>query len=241
MKPIIGVVPAINEEEGLYFIHEDNVTSIKNAGGVPLIIPYQSRERQIIDMIDGLYLTGGFDIDPTFFAEEPHPNLGKINRIRDEFEIEFIKNVRRANKPILAVCRGCQILNIAMGGDMYQDIYHQMDTPLLQHQQNAINSHASHFVHVLPNSLLYNLVGNDKIKVNSRHHQANRNLGKDLITSGTSSDGVIEAIESSTDSFLLGLQWHPENMAATGDKTSLNIYHGFIQACKERKIKGENH
>lgn len=240
MKPIIGIVPSINEEEGLYYLHEDNITAIREAGGIPIIIPYGNEGQQVIDIIDGLYLTGGFDIDPTFFEEEPHPNLGKINRLRDEFEIDIIKNIRKVKKPILAVCRGCQILNIAIGGDMYQDINEQIKTPLLQHQQNAIKSHASHFVHVVEGSLLHNLVGTNKIKVNSRHHQANRTLGKHLITSGTSSDGIIEAIESGNDPFVLGLQWHPENLAVKGDETSLHIYHGFIQACKERRNERAN-
>src|SRR5690625_2626513 len=234
MKPIIGIVPSIEQEENLYFIHEDNIKAIEQSGGIPLLLPYEIEDQdasRLLSIIDGLYLTGGFDIDPTFFGEEPHPKLGMINRLRDKFEIMLIKKFLKHNKPILAICRGCQILNIAMKGDMYQDIYKQINKSLLQHEQKAIKSHASHYVKVLHESLLYQLVGKQNIKVNSRHHQANRNLGNTLIASGKSSDGIIEAIESETYHFLLGLQWHPENMAVAGDETSIKIYQGFIKAC----------
>jgi len=231
MKPVIGIVPSIDEENNQYFIHEDNIIAIEQAGGIPLLLTYQTEITKILSFIDGLYLTGGYDIDPTFFGEEPHPELGTINRIRDKFEIELIKMVFKEDKPILAVCRGSQIVNIALDGDMYQDIYSQFDTPLLQHHQHAIHHHASHYVDVLKGSLLHQLVGKEKIKVNSRHHQANRKLGSTLVVSGTSSDGIIEAIESNSASFLLGLQWHPENMAVAEDKIALQIYQGFIRAC----------
>src|SRR5690625_2545642 len=167
MKPIIGIVPSINEEDGQYFIHQDNISAIEQVDGIPILIPYQEEKEELVSLVDGLYLTGGYDIDPTFFGEEPHPELGVINRIRDDFEINLIKRALKENKPILAVCRGSQILNIALGGDMYQDIYNQIKTPLLQHQQNAIKSHASHFVNVSEGSLLHQLVQKSKIKVNS--------------------------------------------------------------------------
>ena len=241
MKPIIGIVPSIEEKENKYFIHEDNINAIKNAGGNPILLPYNLDENdlnQFLQFVDGLYLTGGFDIDPTFFGEEPHPRLGMINRQRDEVEIMLIHKFCSENKPILAICRGCQIVNIAMNGDMYQDIYSQLNIPLLQHEQKAIKSHASHFVKVLEGSLLYQLVKKQKIKVNSRHLQANRKLGNTLITSGNSSDGIIEAIESKKYRFLLGLQWHPENMAVAGDETSIKIYQGFINACLGKEREG---
>lgn len=236
MKPIIGIVPSIDQEKGLYFLNEDNVKAIEQAGGTPILVPYFNSSKlinKILPILDGLYLTGGYDIDPTLFGEEPHPNLGVINRVRDDFEIKMINNMLELNKPVLAVCRGCQILNITLGGNMYQDIHSQIDTPTLQHSQKAINSHASHFVNVEKNSMLYKLVKRSKIKVNSRHHQANRKIASGLIVSGRANDGIIEAIESNVYRFVLGLQWHPENMALRGDEPSRHIYEGFIEACKE--------
>lgn len=239
MNPVIGITPSIDEENGLYYVSEDNVYAISQAGGIPIILPYEMNQTYIEKMvrtIDGLYLTGGNDIDPTFFSEEPHPKLGNIQRIRDEFEITFIQKTIEAKKPVFAVCRGSQILNIALGGCMYQDIYDQRDAELLQHEQKAIKSHASHYVNIKEGSKLHRLVKNSRIKVNSRHHQANRTLGKSLIISGKASDGIIEAIESSRDVFILGVQWHPENMVRTGDESSILLYKGFIEACKNRKV-----
>lgn len=239
MKPIIGIVPAIDEEKGIYFINEDNVTAIEKAGGTPLLIPYMSNKqkiKKIIKIVDGIYLTGGDDIDPTLFGEEPHPHLGVITRGRDDFEIILIKKFIKLNKPILAVCRGSQILNIALGGTMYQDIYEQINTNLLQHSQKAVKHHPSHYVNVEKESLLYKLVGETKIKVNSRHHQANRKLGKGLTVSGRANDGIIEAVESKIHPFILGLQWHPENMAVKGDEPSIKIYEGFISACRKSSL-----
>lgn len=236
MKPIIGIVPAFDEEKKYYFLNEDNVKAIEQSGGNPVLLPYFNDEKNIhplLSLIDGLYLTGGYDIDPTLFGEEPHPNLGVITRVRDDFEIGVIQKVLALDKPILAVCRGSQILNVALGGTMYQDIYSQKNISLLQHQQKAIDSHPSHYIHIEKNTLLYNLVKRQKIKVNSRHHQANREVGKGLIVSGKASDGIIEAVESKVHRFVLGLQWHPENMAANGDESSIKIYDGFIEACKQ--------
>src|SRR5690606_16903816 len=151
---------------------------------------------QLVGMIDGLVVTGGGDIDPTLFGEEPHPNLGMISPGRDSFELAFIRKVVEEDKPLLAICRGIQILNIALGGDMYQDIYTQMNSELIQHSQKATRAHLSHFVNALENSMLADLADATKFKVNSYHHQAVRNVPLPLVVSGTASDQVIEAIES---------------------------------------------
>lgn len=237
MNPVIGITPSIDEDSHTYFVNIDNMNAIVQSGGTPIILPLivsKNNINRIADMIDGLYLTGGNDIDPTLFNEEPHINLGTIIPERDKFEITLIKETLEANKPILAVCRGCQILNIAIGGDMYQDIYSQIDHTLLQHQQNAPTGHGSHFVQIQNDSLLQKLSKTDKIKVNSRHHQANRRVPKPLVISGRSNDGIIEAVESEEHNFVLGLQWHPENMLAEqNDEVSTKIFTGFIEACKE--------
>lgn len=116
---------------------------------------------------------------------------------------------------------------------MYQDIYAQIDRDLLQHNQKAAGSHASHFVNVLKGSLLHRLTGLEKIKVNSWHHQANREVPDSFQVSGKANDGVIEAIESSVYPFVLGLQWHPEQLVTANDASSLRIFEGFIMACQK--------
>ncbi|WP_217589618.1 gamma-glutamyl-gamma-aminobutyrate hydrolase family protein [Lentibacillus saliphilus] len=236
MKPIIGITPSMEVDELYYKVANANADAILKSGGLPVIVPYNLDEAdmdQLVTQLDGLYLTGGYDIDPTLFNEEPHPNLGTIIPSRDLFEQAFVNKMLEVDKPILAVCRGIQILNIAMGGDMYQDIYTQVDRDLLQHSQNAPLGHGSHFVDVSPGSLLHQLTGRDRVRVNSRHHQANRSVKQPLKTSGTASDLIIEAVESETHRFVLGVQWHPENMLANGDEPSERIYRGFINACSE--------
>lgn len=235
MKPFIGIT-SYTEGNGIsYMVSSDNVDAITRAGGIPIILPYILAKPvldQIAQIIDGLYLTGGSDIDPILFGEEPHQNLGMITPDRDIFEIDLINKMLDLKKPILGVCRGCQILNIAVGGDMYQDIYAQIDDKLLQHSQHAPKNHGSHEVNVLNGSLLYRLTGKTKLRVNSRHHQANRTVVDTFQTSGRANDGIIEAIESKEHSFVLGLQWHPENMI--NDQPSRKIFEGFIKACSHQ-------
>ncbi|RDW18940.1 gamma-glutamyl-gamma-aminobutyrate hydrolase family protein [Oceanobacillus chungangensis] len=234
MKPIVGVTPSMEVSQIRYSVMNDNVKAILQAGGIPVILPYLSLDEdleQIANEIDGLYATGGDDIDPTLFGEEPHPKLGTIIPARDQFEIALTKKMLELKKPILGVCRGAQILNIAAGGDMYQDIYEQIDRNLLQHSQKAPRGYGSHFVDVLEGSLLHQLTGSQKLRVNSYHHQANRSVPTGFQISGYASDSVIEAVESTKHPFVLGVQWHPEAMVADGNDASVKIYRGFIEAC----------
>lgn len=235
MKPLIGISPSTELDQTYFKTGAANVQAIEQAGGTPVILPLTSSKdtaHELAKRIDGLFLTGGYDIDPTLFNEEPHPKLGTITPLRDEFELNLIQNMRTLHKPILGVCRGSQMMNVAIGGDMYQDIYSQVDRKLLQHQQKAPNEHGSHFVQVEKDSLLYKLTGQSQLRVNSRHHQANRVIPQPYQVSGTASDGVIEAFESQEAPFFLGVQWHPESMVASGDEASKKIFSGFVQACK---------
>ncbi|RKQ34595.1 gamma-glutamyl-gamma-aminobutyrate hydrolase family protein [Oceanobacillus halophilus] len=233
MKPFIGVTSSMEIDQSHYAVNTSNIKAIIRAGGMPVMLPYTLEDEdlhQLANQLDGLYATGGYDIDPTLFDEEPHPQLGTIIPARDHFEIELMKRMLELDKPILGVCRGSQTLNIAGGGDMYQDIYAQIDTELLQHAQKAPREHASHFVDVLENSLLHQLTGKRRLRVNSYHHQANRGVTEPFQVSGLASDGIIEAVESKGHRFVLGVQWHPEAMV---DESSQKIYAGFMKACKK--------
>lgn len=237
IKPIIGITASTELDGKEYKVHQDHVRAVIHAGGIPILLPYLTEEINVIrvmQQIDGLYATGGYDIDPTLFNEEPHPDLGAIIPERDAFEVMLMTKMLEEKKPILGVCRGCQILNIVVGGDMYQDIYEQTSQPLLQHDQKAPAGHGSHFVDVVKDSLLYRLTHRERLKVNSRHHQANRFVPDSFLISAQSSDGMIEAIESKKHDFVLGVQWHPENMLAVKDVASIQIFKGFIAACEER-------
>ncbi|PAE26654.1 MULTISPECIES: gamma-glutamyl-gamma-aminobutyrate hydrolase family protein [Bacillaceae] len=235
MKPIIGVTSSL--EAHRLSVSLDNINSLVNAGAVPTVVPNLLDEENIMQLaetLDGLLVTGGGDIDPTLFGEEPHQKLGSICPERDIFEISIIQKMLALDKPILAICRGCQILSIAAGGDMYQDIYSQIGGNILQHSQKAPNWHASHFVNVNKDSLLYKITQTEKFKVNSYHHQAVRKMPENFEVCATSSDGVIEAYESKKHPFVLGVQWHPECLAQKKDGLSYAIFEAFAEACKDK-------
>lgn len=231
MKPLIGMTASL--EPSTIQVNKDNNEAIVQAGGLPIIIPFLEDEsvQQIVSKLDGLLLTGGGDIDPFLFGEEPHRNLGSIQPQRDQVEVTLIQYMLAAGKPILGICRGCQILNIAAGGNMYQDIYTQLHADLLQHSQIAPRDHVSHYVHIKNHTLLYRIVNDEKIKVNSYHHQAVKDLAPGFVVSGTSTDGVIESFESSKHRFVIGVQWHPENLIYS-HQSAQRLFQAFIEACK---------
>lgn len=233
MDPLIGITASVNEKTE--FMYKDNVKAITKTGGIPVMLSNLTKLDDITDLakhIDGLYLTGGEDIDPTLYGEEPIHELGTVTPSRDIFELAITKKMLELKKPILGVCRGAQILNVVTGGNLYQDIYSQVDGKLLQHSQKAPKSHAAHFVKVEKNSLLYRLIGEEKIKVNTKHHQSVKNPGLHVQVVGISSDNIVEAIEIMNYPFALGVQWHPEGMISEEDRTSIQIYKGFIASCK---------
>ena len=233
LKPIIGVSSSLKMD--LMTVPLENIQAVTAFGGVPIVLPNLVGDEinTIANMLDGLLLTGGGDIDPTLFGEEPHVGLGSITPERDFFEINLIQKMLELNKPILGICRGAQILNIAVGGDMFQDIYSQNDRTLLQHDQQAPRWHASHFVDVTKDSLLNKITQVDRFKVNSYHHQANRLVPVGFQVSAVSSDRIIEAIESIEHDFVLGVQWHPETLLPKKDIVSEKIMGSFIAACQK--------
>lgn len=239
MKPLIGVTSSMEVDRKNYYVTNANIEAIIQAGGIPVMLPYLADENidEIVHKIDGLYLTGGYDVDPDYFGEEPHEKLGTIIPERDRFEIALVKKALDLDKPILGVCRGSQIMNIAAGGDMYQDIYAQLDQELLQHSQKAPLDHGSHYVDIQEGSLLFRLTGKHSIRVNSYHHQANRRVPEGFKISGRARDGIVEAVESKKHSFVLGVQWHPEHMVKRGDEAAKRILNGFIQACRNYKTE----
>ncbi|WP_307552352.1 MULTISPECIES: gamma-glutamyl-gamma-aminobutyrate hydrolase family protein [unclassified Paenibacillus] len=234
LKPIIGITSNIREEK-LLTTGISNIHAIVKGGGVPIVLPNLSDESMIdrlADSIDGLLVTGGNDADPTLYDEEPHPNLGEVCPERDYFEIRLITKLLTRNKPILGICRGCQMINVAAGGKLYQDIHVQYGKPLLQHTQKAPRSHPTHYVDVKESSLIHDIVQSTRFKVNSFHHQAVRSVPEGFDVTALSSDGIVEAYESKQHHFVLGVQWHPENLAQKNDVYSLRLFNAFIEACR---------
>ena len=234
MKPIIGITPDVDFDDK-HFLRNTYVQAIIRAGGLPFIIPVGIEEdvKQVVGMLDGLLLSGGNDINPMLFNEEPHTHLGEVSPSRDSCELELAREMLAADKPILGICRGLQILNVAVGGTVYQDLHQQNEGPLLQHAQKAPNTHASHFVQLTKGSMLEEIAGSERIQVNSYHHQSLKDVPPVFNVSGVASDGIVEAIERVDKQFVLGVQWHPELLATKGDAVSLGIFERFIGACKK--------
>ena len=183
--------------------------AIRSAGGHSVIITPVEREYEAwyqVQAIDGLVLSGGDDVSPLLFGEEPHHGIGRVDRSRDVWEIALSRMAVREEKPILGICRGMQAMNVAFGGDVYQDIASRTDT--ICHQQTSAHGTTWHTVHVSQGSRLRELFG-EMIAVNSYHHQAVRRIADGLTVVATSSDGVTEAIEG-REKWLVGVQWHPE-------------------------------
>ncbi|KRM86758.1 gamma-glutamyl-gamma-aminobutyrate hydrolase family protein [Lacticaseibacillus thailandensis] len=200
------------------FAPHDIKEAVFKAGGIPTILPFPDNPEladaaatDMVPLFDGLILPGGPDVDPTTFGEEPMWNLGDTYYPKDRFELALIKATLAAGKPILGICRGIQILNVALGGDVYQDTHTQDPDSYIRHPQVAPPHYPTHHVDITPDSRLHALLG-DRAFVNSRHHQAVRKVGTGLTVTATAPDGVIEALESTADDLVLAVQWHPENM-----------------------------
>lgn len=244
VKPLIGITMNQMLDEEKYVAALVHGYVIERAGGIPIYLPYIKNEQMIyklVQQLNGLYVTGGDDIDPTFFGEEPIEGLRRIVAERDVFEQSIIQKILRKNKPVLAVCRGAQILNIAFGGDMYQDVKGQINHALLQHEQKAKPTHTSHFVTLKEDSKLYEIMRKKEMKVNSFHHQAIRRVKEPFYITAKASDGIVEAIESKAHHFAIGVQWHPKYLAAKQAQASLALYQTFIKKCIERKRKGAHY
>ena len=217
---------------------EDYRQSILHVGGEPRILEASADVEETIAGIDGLMLTGGEDIAPSRYGEVAHDTVTAAEPGRDEFEIALVAAARARNLPILAICRGVQVLNVACGGTLVQDIPSQIAGALAhslavpQHEPYEL----AHEVWVDKDSLLARLMRerlvDEALEVNSRHHQAVKQVAPGFVATATAPDGVIEAIEDPAARFCLGVQWHPENFWRTGEFRPL--FEGFVDAASSR-------
>lgn len=212
-RPAIGITLADDQRRARVFtLRQDYVASVEQAGGLPLVIAPLHHERigELLDRLRGLVLTGGSDIDPTLYGEPPSPELGQVFRERDDFELALCRKALARDLPILAICRGCQVLNVATGGTLIQDIPSQV-AGAADHDPERERWETAHDVRILPGSRLYAILGRDMVAVNSFHHQAVKEPGRGLVVSALSAvDEIIEGIEAPERRFALGIQWHPE-------------------------------
>lgn len=213
-------------------LSDDYTQAVEFAGGIPVVIPYPTDELTLGDLVtrlDGLLLTGGEDVDPTNYGEEPHLGLGNVVPERDKLEIALAQMTRGQGKPILGICRGMQLVNVAYGGTLYQDLNRQHKGHI-QHSQKAARNHLSHRVKLDGKSKLVKCFGGETtIKVNSFHHQAVKTVAPTLKAVAWDAEGLIEGIESKEGPFVLAVQWHPENLWRD-DSQVLGLFRALVDA-----------
>lgn len=213
-KPVIGISALLYEESRDYRITHSYAEAVTDAGAIPVMLPAclpQEDTDALLPGLDGLLIPGGADVDPLLYGEEPRRGLGLTKASNDHFEIRLLRSARAAHLPILCVCRGEQILNVAFGGTLYQDLPSQLPDSL-RHQQTPVDrNEGTHTLDIAPASLLCELYGTETLAVNSFHHQAVKDLAPGFAVSARARDGVIEAIEIREEN-ILGVQWHPEAM-----------------------------
>jgi putative glutamine amidotransferase len=214
-RPAIGItIENPRQEPEVFRLREDYVRSVETGGGLPFILA-PGRPEDVADLLDhvaGLVLTGGADIDPRHYGEDPHPALGPVFPERDGFELALAREALRRDLPVLAICRGHQVLNVATGGTLVQDIPSQLPDAGA-HDPDIDRWQTCHEVEILPETRLREILGTERVAVNSFHHQAVKRLGRELVLSARSADGVVEGIEMPRERkrFVVGVQWHPES------------------------------
>lgn len=200
--------------EGRHRQNDTYLMAVLKAGGIPILLPCLEDKNDIfvhLTLLDGLIVSGGPDADPIYFDAEPEPGLGAVNPAMDAYEIPLIREALSRDMPILGICRGVQMLNIAAGGTIIQHIPASVPGAL-KHRQEAPRHYPTHAVEVFPKTKLAEMLGHGTVRVNTFHHQSVRDVAPGFITSSVASDGIIEAIESEKHSFAVGVQWHPEGM-----------------------------
>jgi microsomal dipeptidase-like Zn-dependent dipeptidase/gamma-glutamyl-gamma-aminobutyrate hydrolase PuuD len=242
--PMIGlsVSPAGN---GSVALSNDYFNAVVKAGGAPVLIPAVTDVtvlRQIVASLDGLILTGGKDVNPLWYQEDPLQQLGEVDPLRDEYELTLIKLASDRNIPLLGICRGEQLLNVAFGGTLYQDIPSQRP-PGIKHVQKMPGEYVSHTVSVAPGSQLAAIIGSGKQGVNTFHHQAVKDVAPGFRAVAYSADSIVEAIEAWPERPILGVQWHPEALAAggRGDTTMLKLFTFLVGKADTFRLAKEIH
>ncbi|MBS4174683.1 gamma-glutamyl-gamma-aminobutyrate hydrolase family protein [Bacillus sp. FJAT-49736] len=234
-KPIIGITSTSVNYNGYEssMLPISYCEAITNAGGIPVIIAVSKEEMaaQWLNVCDGIILSGGEDMDPSSYHEEPHPKLKKTILARDQFEVGLVQAARKQKIPILAICRGVHIMNVAMDGTIMQDI-ESIVPNCIQHTQKASSKTPSHSIKINENSLLFSILGLHEARVNSFHHQAVNNVAPGLKVTARANDGIIEAIEAMNmeNGWMLGVQWHPEEMGM--DYQMDRLFSEFIKVCE---------
>ncbi len=227
-KPIIVVTSSTVDEECSKVLHT-YISAIEDSGGVPLLLPYVEKEETLdayLSLCDGVLFTGGADVSPHLYGEDPHSASGPFQPLRDAVEVSFAHKVLATDKPVMAICRGAQLLNAVLGGTLYQDIPSVLSTDL-SHRQSEPKTSPSHGIEIIENTPLFSLIGKACMCGNSFHHQAIKTLGRGLSVMARAADGIVEAVYATDRPYLRAYQWHPERLCRI-DGDNRKLFDDFI-------------
>lgn len=235
-RPHIGITTRLELESDRFYLSRHYCEAVEAAGGVPVLIsliPRRDYVSAVMDQLDGVLLPGSdSDVDPLRYGAEPHPALGTVVTIKDETDLLVLEEIEKRGMPLFAICFGMQVLNVSRGGTLVQDIASQVANPI-KHEQGLPRDRPSHRIKMAATSLVSALAGSETALVNSHHHQAIQNVGRELVATAWAADGLVEAVEDSrADRFTLGVQWHPE-LGWREDHLSQALFSRFIAASGE--------
>ncbi len=238
-SPLIGITSMTILTEGYsprLGMSRSYVNALLTAGAAPLLIPHiesKSVLRALFERLDGLLLPGGGDIDPVHFCEARHPKCNEPSAERDDTELTLARWAMEGGVPVLGICRGIQVLNVALGGSLFQDI--QAQIPGAERHDwypNYPRDRRSHMVAVSPDTLLAHVVGATTLPVNSLHHQSVKDVAPGLVVTGYSPDGIVESVEAPDHPFAVGVQWHPEELVES-DVRAQRLFDAFVEASRQ--------
>lgn len=253
-RPIIGIPTQVVQSFGgipadfppSWAMSQRYIHALTAAGAIPWLIPLLPEDtetlRGIYDELDGVFLPGGADIDPANYGEQRHPNCDRSDAARDRVELQLSQWAARDHKPVLGVCRGLQLMNLAAGGTLWQDLESQRPESIkhdyFPFRDGFARDHLAHTVSVRPGTQLAQILGPGEHRVNSMHHQGIRELAKGFVVSATAPDGLVEAIEMRGEQFLLAVQWHPEALAEK-DPITQRLFAAFTAAARSYRRERE--
>ena len=235
-RPVIGITTRIELATERFYLSRFYSEAVEAAGGVPLhisLIPHVDYIASLMDHLDGVLLPGSdSDVDPQRYGRDPHANLGSVHPIKDETDLLVLEEIERRRLPLFAICFGMQILNVSRGGTLVQDIASEVPGAI-KHEQGAPRDRHSHNVRLLEGSMLAELANQTTAPVNSHHHQAIEKMGRELVGTAWSPDGLVEAVEDPRDDrFVLGVQWHPE-IGWKRDAFAKSLFEHFVREAEK--------
>lgn len=248
MAPVIGVTSTLKKDTDSVaqrplgsFVRADfdYVDGVVQAGGVPVVLPAVAEvAEEMAQSIDGLLLCGGTDLDPSYYGEEPVPELNETLPERDAFEMAILKHALKRGTPVFGICRGLQVLNVALGGTLYQDLPSQVGGGSIAHRQQMPKWQWTHEVEVDGGSQMAKIMESTELRVNSYHHQGIKDLADGLLVVALASDGVVEGIESPnlSEHWLLGVQWHAEAMRDVGSEHR-RLFEAHVAAASRHALR----